>query len=242
MKLEDALQGLGQTTISAFGNINTAVDLLNSAARTSDLTGLPNSLAYKRDFANVHAREGKSCLLFGDLNGFKAINDTYGHEAGDAALQRTGKILALVAQNWHATAYHKSGDEFMVLVSSQHKAGLLKELGQYFTLVTFPFDGQRLEFSGSFGCVEIDMSNLQRTQERAELACRAAKRGGREYVVHEWSPEDKKIEESERRLRCNRCGTAFRCTLAGEHLNRHTLHCPVCGLETTVSATETATL
>jgi diguanylate cyclase (GGDEF)-like protein len=236
VKLEDAIRELGHATNSAFTTVEVAVRALVAAARTSDLTGLHNGLALDEDFANVRSGEEKYHFLFGDLNGFKSINDSYSHEAGDAALRRTGKILGMVANNWHATAYHKSGDEFAVLVPSKHKDGLLKELKHYLALVTLPFEDRRLEFSGSFGCVDIDMLGLQQAQERAELACRIAKLRGEEYVVHEWSPDDQ-LDAIERRFRC-KCGTEFRCTLTGENLNRQFLHCPVCQVETTAVTTE----
>lgn len=237
MKLGQAIDELRQATSSAFQNINTSVDGLIEAARTSDLTELRNALALEEDFAGKQRSKGEWLFLFGDLNGFKSINDTYGHEAGDAALRYTGKILAMVAHSWHATAYHKSGDEFAVLVPYKHKEGFLTTLKQYLGLVSFPFENlqghHRLELSGSFGCVEVEGLSLQETQERAESACQIAKRRGRNYVVHEWSPGDQ-LEAIERRMRC-KCGTEFRCTLTGEHLNRQTLHCPVCQAETSSS-------
>ena len=50
-----------------------------------------------------------------DLNGFKRYNDTYGHPAGDALLERlSGRLNAIVSP--HGTAYRMGGDEFCVLI------------------------------------------------------------------------------------------------------------------------------
>lgn len=239
MTLESAIGALHQASASAFTSLNDAILTVLNAAKTSTLTGLPNILAFETDFTIAQKSDEPHYLLFGDLNGFKHINDTYTHEAGDAALRRTGLILDLVAKNWHGQAYHKSGDEFAILVSSEHKAGLIKEIEQYLALVILPFDDHNLEFSGSFGCVEITNIGMKDAQERAELACQIAKRRGRTHVVHEWSPDDK-LDDADRRLRCAECGTAFRCTLAAEHVARGTLHCPVCQVEVASSTAEPA--
>lgn len=230
MNLESAIQNLAHISTTAFSGITDAIKSIIGAARTSDLTGLPNILAFEADFANAQRSQTPHCLLFGDLNGFKNINDTVSHEAGDAALRRAGQLLELVAKNWHGQAYHQSGDEFAILVPCEHKAGLLKELEQYLALVTLPFKGHHLVLSGSFGCADIDDSGEELARARAELACQIAKRHGGTRVVHQWSPADK-LDEIERRLRCTECGTAFRCTLTTVQAARATLHCPVCQTE-----------
>jgi diguanylate cyclase (GGDEF)-like protein len=234
MKLHDAIDGLGHATQSAFGTVQAAITKLVEAARTSELTGLRNGLALEEDFASIQANTTQHHFLFGDLNGFKNINDSHSHAVGDAALRRAGTVLQMLADNWKATAYHKSGDEFAILVPTTHKDGLLDELGRYFNRVTLLVEDVRLEFAGSFGCTEIGDLDFQGAQERAESACQVAKGRGQDYVVHEWSPDDH-MEKTERRFRCDGCGTSVRCTLTGQYRSQKHLCCPVCKAETAIA-------
>ena len=57
-------------------------------------------------------------LIEGDLNKFKNINDTYGHLAGDNALQEAAKILSRFFEPYEATVFRTGGDEFMVIVET----------------------------------------------------------------------------------------------------------------------------
>jgi diguanylate cyclase (GGDEF)-like protein len=227
MKLDTAIDIVDQTTVSAFANIKSAVEALVAAARTSDLTGLRNGLALAEDLSRAQAEAAGYHLLFGDLNGFKSINDNINHQAGDAALIKVGEILAMVTRTWNAVAYHKSGDEFAIIVPASTKHSLMQALEQYFVKVSFLFEGVPLEVSASFGCVEISSLPVDVIQARAEYACHLAKQKGRSWVVHEWSPDDV-LEKEERRVRCDKCGTAFNCVLTGAHRSLKSLHCPVC--------------
>lgn len=88
-------------------------------AHYDPLTGLPNRSLFldRLDQALVHAeRQGERLgLLYLDLDGFKAINDAEGHQAGDALLQEVGQRL-LAAVRTSDTAARLAGDEFAVLL------------------------------------------------------------------------------------------------------------------------------
>jgi two-component system, cell cycle response regulator len=89
-------------------------------ALTDPLTGLGNRRQLMEDLelACGHARISRpSQLVLYDLNGFKGYNDTFGHPAGDALLERlSDKLSASVAG--HGTAYRMGGDEFCVLLDA----------------------------------------------------------------------------------------------------------------------------
>jgi diguanylate cyclase (GGDEF)-like protein len=91
---------------------------LEHAAHTDALTGLANRRALLDDLdrAADRAQQGSepAVLVLGDLDGFKSYNDTFGHQAGDALLQRLGRTLAEATAPW-GTAYRLGGDEFCVL-------------------------------------------------------------------------------------------------------------------------------
>ena len=85
-------------------------------ALTDALTGLGNRRALTRDLDRVAAgqHEGAVLALF-DLDGFKHYNDSYGHPAGDALLQRLGAKLGAHVVG-AGSAYRMGGDEFCVLL------------------------------------------------------------------------------------------------------------------------------
>jgi diguanylate cyclase (GGDEF)-like protein len=86
-------------------------------ARTDALTDLGNRRALADDLAGAleHRRgAGELLLVMFDLDGFKQYNDTFGHPAGDALLNRLGgRLAAAIGQS--DTAYRMGGDEFCVL-------------------------------------------------------------------------------------------------------------------------------
>gem|GEM_PF-2706371 len=87
-------------------------------ARTDALTELGNRRALTRDLARsiTAPRDSHELLLaMFDLDGFKQYNDSFGHAAGDALLQRLGRRLAAATEHL-GTAYRMGGDEFCMLV------------------------------------------------------------------------------------------------------------------------------
>jgi diguanylate cyclase (GGDEF)-like protein len=85
-------------------------------ALTDALTGLGNRRALTRDLERAAAGDrGPELLALFDLDGFKHYNDSYGHPAGDALLQRLGAKLSSHVRGI-GTAYRMGGDEFCVLL------------------------------------------------------------------------------------------------------------------------------
>jgi two-component system, cell cycle response regulator len=86
-------------------------------ALTDALTGLGNRRALTRDLERAVGAEADppTLLALFDLDGFKHYNDSYGHPAGDALLQRLGTKLAAHVDG-AGSAYRMGGDEFCVLV------------------------------------------------------------------------------------------------------------------------------
>ena len=86
-------------------------------ARTDALTNLANRRALASDLATAIAappESGELLLVMFDLDGFKQYNDSFGHAAGDALLQRLGGRL-IAATEHSGSAYRIGGDEFCVL-------------------------------------------------------------------------------------------------------------------------------
>ena len=83
-------------------------------AFTDTLTGLPNRRAFQHALERLEGSGRSVCLALLDLNGLKRVNDSQGHLAGDALLQRTaGQLLTLCPPLFQA--FRIGGDEFVLL-------------------------------------------------------------------------------------------------------------------------------
>ncbi|KQT61858.1 MULTISPECIES: GGDEF domain-containing protein [unclassified Aureimonas] len=96
-------------------------DQLKIAALTDALTGLANRRRLERAFGDAVAQSARSHRGFGliliDLDGFKPINDTFGHRKGDDVLRHVGSLLSMSAGRPETVA-RIGGDEFAMLVSA----------------------------------------------------------------------------------------------------------------------------
>ena len=100
----------------------TAVTLLsreltaNRAARTDALTGIPNRMSFSEHMdAQIHAAAGTVALIYLDLNDFKRINDTMGHDVGDAIIVEVSRRISALAGPGVQVA-RMGGDEFSILL------------------------------------------------------------------------------------------------------------------------------
>lgn len=93
---------------------------LERLALTDELTGLLNRRGFHREMthalANARRYDEKGVLVYVDLDGFKPINDTYGHAAGDEVLKRVARLLLDNVRDTDAVG-RMGGDEFAVLLA-----------------------------------------------------------------------------------------------------------------------------
>ncbi|TMI92403.1 MAG: GGDEF domain-containing protein, partial [Bacillati bacterium ANGP1] len=117
-------------------------------AAKDSLTGLPNRRTFFERMASELARSHRLgrplSVALVDLNGFKAINDTYGHSTGDAALIRAAQLLAQGMRASDVVARF-GGDEFVLLFPETTTAGaqrVLRRLGTMKTAVSAERSGE----------------------------------------------------------------------------------------------------
>ena len=185
--------------------------LLGERATHDSLTGLLNRGAVleflDRDLANVH-REGSSLgILFIDLDGLKQINDTHGHEAGDAALVAIARAIEMTTRKSDIVG-RLGGDEF--IVGRLGKLGpngitqladriLKKVTGQIATV------GDTIIVIGcSIGIAISEPSDMEIDSiiRRADVALYAAKMRGRGRAV--WFDSDLADDRNSRRISTSR--------------------------------------
>ena len=130
---------------------------LESLSVTDELTGLLNRRGFESELSRALARARRQdetgLLVMCDLNSFKAINDTYGHPAGDAILRAVGKALK---RNTRESDYvaRVGGDEFAVIMtqaSLPQSEQLAEKLSRLVNSLMVPWDGVTLAVSASFG-------------------------------------------------------------------------------------------
>ena len=104
-------------------------------ARTDELTGLPNRRRFLAELDLLIRREGTLLIL--DLNGFKSVNDKYGHEIGDQLLRQVAARFLRALPNGALIA-RLGGDEFGVVIYGPPNLGREAALALRSTL-TYPF-------------------------------------------------------------------------------------------------------
>ena len=171
-------------------SLHLANQQLRSVALYDSLTGLPNRVLMQdrlEQAINRAAREQKMCaLMFIDLDGFKQVNDSRGHRAGDIVLQRTAERMTAAIRK-EDTVARLGGDEFVVILAALPAKGdaeaiarkLVTELGR-----PFDIEGEAVSVSASVGVslYPADAADVQGLIVRADAAMYAIKQAGKNGV------------------------------------------------------------
>ncbi len=154
------------------------------------LTGLVNRREFEhrleRALKSAKARETSYAVLYLDLDQFKIVNDSCGHQAGDALLSQLGQLLKSKIR-WRDTLSRLGGDEFGVLLESctmdeaMRTAEALREAVNEFKFV---WDDRVFRLGVSVGLVPLSADNedVAALLSAADSACAQAKEAGRNRV------------------------------------------------------------
>ncbi|HUG10197.1 MAG TPA: diguanylate cyclase, partial [Opitutaceae bacterium] len=165
------------------------LELVN-AARVDPLTGALNRAGFEHAFEKLSESPGAGyvALLYVDLDRFKAINDTYGHPAGDRLLKAFAQRLMHITRPGDVAA-RLGGDEFAVILTNVKRREYAEMFAQKVIAAAqtpFCFDSIELCVGASIGIAVASSGNLNRLQliERADASLYDAKRAGRgQYVA-----------------------------------------------------------
>jgi two-component system chemotaxis response regulator CheY len=183
---------VGVRTIELHRQLRTKTKLMEKLALTDALTGLPNRRAIETWAAGQlsgAARHKYSCwVVVADLDHFKQVNDTFGHDAGDAVLQKFSKILKA---NTRASDLcgRLGGEEFLMVLTyatKEEALAVIERVRSEVDMTPFTFGGCTVRVTASFGLAGFERhqkpSIFSKLQALADEALYAAKRAGRNRV------------------------------------------------------------
>jgi diguanylate cyclase (GGDEF)-like protein len=148
------------------------------------LTGLPTRVFFERRLyesaKRCDARKGRLAVLFIDLDGFKPVNDSFGHSSGDRVLERVGKRL----RTWvraNDVAARVGGDEFVLLLNGATQESAAQTAASVIGALSKPYsiEDREVTISCSIGiALYPDKCAANKLIARADAAMYAAKRAG----------------------------------------------------------------
>ena len=169
--------------------------LLHDAATHDGLTGLLNRPAVLEFLNNDVARRRHAgetvAVLFIDLDGLKPLNDTYGHEAGDAAILATALALSHATSNCDVVG-RLGGDEFLVVLCHIHSCeadAVVRRIRQSVSDCRIPVTGQMVPLEASVGIAlaqcdqDTDPMMLVRQADEAMYSAKKASRARKERIA-----------------------------------------------------------
>jgi two-component system cell cycle response regulator len=183
--------GVGRRTIELHREIDAKNKLLEEMAHTDPLTSLPNRRAIE-DWANRQlrgaARHGYSLwVVHTDLDCFKAVNDSHGHDAGDEVLKG---FAAILKEHTRASdiSGRMGGDEFLLVlthVDEKHIRMTVERLRERFSSKKFTFGSEAISVTASFGICGFQGTKppeFSKLVRQADKALYRAKRAGRNQI------------------------------------------------------------
>lgn len=180
--------GVGQRVIGLHRQIAANNVLLAELALTDPLTGLPNRRAVDewatRQLIGAARHNFSFWVAIADLDRFKSVNDTYGHDAGDEVLKRFSAILRANSRRSDICG-RMGGEEFLIILthaSAENARAAIEHIRGELAGTKFLFDGRELRVTASFGMAGFtggQAPTFGQLLSQADAALYRAKRLGR---------------------------------------------------------------
>jgi diguanylate cyclase len=197
-RLQLVARRLSRSLEEANAELTQANHELQKRAFTDALTGLPNRVLFEDRLRHALARMNRAnqlqveeciAVLFVDLDGFKPINDSFGHSAGDRILCVAAERLARTTRESDTVA-RIGGDEFLLLLEGvRDRAECAEAANRVLRALSEPFSvqGKQLQIACSIGIVlHPEQGEPDKLVANADAAMYEAKRaGGGNYVMFE---------------------------------------------------------
>jgi diguanylate cyclase (GGDEF)-like protein len=165
---------------------------LEIVATQDPLTGLHNRRyfddRYQEEFSRAKRYGSELTVAIMDIDHFKQVNDTYGHDFGDIVLRKIAAFLKSTARDSDILA-RIGGEEFCIILPETPKNAsgvLLNRLCTEIAGIEFSLKDQALNVTCSFGVAHLDgdTEDAETLLKQADVALYEAKTGGRNRVVH----------------------------------------------------------
>jgi two-component system, cell cycle response regulator len=183
--------GVGRRIVDLHRALAAKSQKMEEAARTDPLTGLPNRRAIEEWAAKQlygAARHGYPVwVVLGDIDSFKTINDTFGHDAGDVVLKTFADSLKKFTRAADMCG-RLGGDEFVQVITHVPNESIEETVDRFrrrFADLSFPLQGKSAQVTASFGVAGVACKELQEYTgllRRADQMLYEAKRAGRNCV------------------------------------------------------------
>jgi len=163
---------------------------VSEQVREDQLTGTLNRRglddAMQREIARAQRKRTPLCIAILDLDNFKKLNDTYGHQAGDDALVHLARVVRNTLRPTDTVARF-GGEEFVIVFAEtdiKHAVDVMKRLQRELTKKFFLHDNERLLITFSAGVAALKSDEAQdAVLARADKAMYQAKLQGKNRVV-----------------------------------------------------------
>jgi two-component system, cell cycle response regulator len=187
-----ARMGVGRRIIDLNRELSEKSRRLEEAARTDPLTELPNRRAIEEWACKQlrgAARHGFPLwVALGDIDNFKRINDSFGHDAGDIVLKTFAHVLKKNTRSSDICG-RLGGDEFLLVISHVDSAYVELTIDRFrgqFAELSFPLQGQSVNVTASFGVAgwlgKDNSPDFTLLVRKADQMLYEAKRAGRNCV------------------------------------------------------------
>jgi two-component system, cell cycle response regulator len=189
--------GVGRRIVDLNRQLAEKTQRLEEAARTDSLTGLPNRRAIEEWAARLlrgAARHGFPLwVAIGDIDNFKAINDTFGHDSGDIVLKAFADVLRKCTRASDMCG-RLGGDEFVLVIThvqSEHIEETVNRFREEFAALSVALPGKTVKVTASFGVagkVDKELCEFGGLLSRADQMLYESKRAGRNLVRVAYPP------------------------------------------------------
>lgn len=177
-----------------FGQIGLAIQSMHLSLRVmaeqDAITGLFNRRCANRKLAqaleNTKTKGSTLCLAIGDIDFFKKINDTYGHDCGDLVLKTVSRTLKEHIRR-HGFVARWGGEEFLFVLEYtklEDAVQILENVRKAVGRLEIPYEGQMVHLTMTFGVTENDGTGIDNLLRIADKMLYTGKENGRNRVIY----------------------------------------------------------